>query len=352
SASASASAAPPSSSLPVLAFNDVSCVLGGKNVVDGVSFTIEAGQIICLMGESGCGKTTCLRLAGGIETPSAGAIYLNGECVSTPDAVVPPEKRGLGFLFQDYALFPHLSVYENVCFGIGNLPKDERKARANTLLEAVGLADFANSAPATLSGGEQQRVALARALAPRPHLVLMDEPFSGLDLPQRDAMRDLTKRLLKASGAAGLIVSHDVADAFRVADFIAVQKAGQILAYGTPQDLYDNSRNPEVMRLLGQTLNTMTFEGEAIGFFPYDISLMASADDFGFTACVAHYQPAGLGTLYFLKTHDDTGADTLIQALMPDDIALGTSHNFYVPRARLVLLKGEEANKERTQKWA
>jgi len=165
----------------VLSFRDVSCRFDDQRVVDAVSFDVTPGEIVCLLGPSGCGKTTSLRLAGGMETPDSGKILISGETVSTPTQVVPPENRNIGFLFQDYALFPHLTVLENICFGIRHLPEKERFALARDLLAQVAMTDFEDSFPHTLSGGEQQRAALARALAPEPALLLMDEPFSSLD---------------------------------------------------------------------------------------------------------------------------------------------------------------------------
>lgn len=212
-----------------LRFVDVSCRFGADIVVDKVSFDIAQGEIVCLLGPSGCGKTTSLRLAGGMEALSGGEIWLQGECVATPLHASPPESRRIGFLFQDFALFPHLSVADNISFGIRHFSKQEKQARVAMLLEEVGLQGFDDKFPDTLSGGEQQRAALARALAPAPKLVLMDEPFSSLDPQLRDQMRDLTLRLLKQSQAAGLIVTHDAADALRMADRIAVQNHGRLI---------------------------------------------------------------------------------------------------------------------------
>ena len=222
----------------VLSFRNVSCRFDDQRVVDAVSFDVAPGEIVCLLGPSGCGKTTSLRLAGGMETPDSGKILLSGETVSTPTKVVPPENRNIGFLFQDYALFPHLTVLENICFGIRHLPEKERFALARDLLAQVAMTDFEDSFPHTLSGGEQQRAALARALAPEPALLLMDEPFSSLDQQLRDQMRDLTIKMLRRTGAAGLIVTHDAADALRMADRVAVQRAGRLVQIGTPKNIY------------------------------------------------------------------------------------------------------------------
>ncbi len=234
-----------------LRFVDVSCRFGAENVVDRVSLDIATGEIVCLLGPSGCGKTTSLRLAGGMEVPSSGEIWLGDTLVSTPDAIVPPEYRGVGFLFQDFALFPHLSVFDNVAFGISHLAAGERKHRTLELLDEVGLSDHADKFPHILSGGEQQRAALARALAPYPKLVLMDEPFSNLDPQLRDRMRDLMLRLLKQFGAAGLIVTHDAADALRMADRIAVQTNGRLVQIDTPQVVFNLPKTLDVAKMFG-----------------------------------------------------------------------------------------------------
>jgi ABC-type Fe3+/spermidine/putrescine transport system ATPase subunit len=167
-----------------LSFDSVSFSYNGERAVDNVSFSIAEGEIVCLLGPSGCGKTSCLRLAAGMEKPDDGAISLGGQVVSTSAHVAPPETRHIGFLFQEFALFPHLSVFDNICFGLNGMPPQEQKARALELLKEVGLSGFADKFPNSLSGGEQQRAALARALAPSPRLVLMDEPFSNLDAEQ------------------------------------------------------------------------------------------------------------------------------------------------------------------------
>lgn len=234
-----------------LRFVDVSCRFGADAVVDKVSFDIAQGEIVCLLGPSGCGKTTSLRLAGGMETLSGGEIWLQGECVATPYFASAPETRRIGFLFQDFALFPHLSVADNISFGISHFSKREKQARVAMLLEAVGLEGFGDKFPDTLSGGEQQRAALARALAPEPKLVLMDEPFSSLDPQLRDQMRDLTLRLLKQSDAAGLIVTHDAADALRMADRIAVQNQGRLIQLATPEEIYATPETLDVATMFG-----------------------------------------------------------------------------------------------------
>lgn len=204
----------------------------------GVSLAIEPGEVVCLLGPSGCGKTTLLRIASGVERPTAGRVLINGREVAGPGIFVPPERRNVGLMFQDFALFPHLSLLENVAFGLSALPLEEAGREAMAVLERVGLADLADAFPHTLSGGQQQRVALARAIVPRPAVMLMDEPFSGLDVQLRDAMLDETLAILRETRATSVIVTHDPAEAMRMADRIAVLRAGRIVQVGRPHDLY------------------------------------------------------------------------------------------------------------------
>jgi iron(III) transport system ATP-binding protein len=322
---------------PALSFSNVSCRFDVADVVDGVSFDIQAGEIICLLGPSGCGKTTSLRLAAGMEVPSGGEIYLAGECVSTPQDVAPPEARGIGFLFQDFALFPHLSVYENVTFGLGHLPKEEQKARALELLNAVGLSGFASKYPNILSGGEQQRAALARAMAAKPKLVLMDEPFSNLDPQLRDQMRDLTLRLLRENGAAGLIVTHDAADALRMADRIAVQNKGQILQMDTPEAIYQNPVDLHVAAMFGP-LNIMADAqtGGQIGVRPSDMALHGQAEDFSVDGDVQNVRAIGPDWLCDMALSDGVLWQALVRGGERPENGL---NKFFVPRARLMLFK-------------
>ncbi len=209
----------------------------GAGVLD-LSFSVGAGEILCLLGPSGSGKSTVLRLAAGLERPDRGEIIIDGKSVAGNGAFAPPEKRGVGLIFQDFALFPHRSVLENVAFGLTSQPKSERNAAALRMLERVNLSDLANAYPNTLSGGEQQRVALARALATRPGVMLMDEPFSDLDMQLRDVVREELTRILRNSGAATILVTHDPSEAMRVADRIVLLRDARIVQIGTPEDLY------------------------------------------------------------------------------------------------------------------
>ena len=223
-------------SAPRLILEDISCVFDGRSVVDSVSLELAEGQVTCLLGPSGCGKSTTLRIAAGVEQPSQGRVLINGDCVSGPGVNRPPEARGIGMMFQDFALFPHLNVAANVAFGL----KKDKAARVSDLLARVGLNGFEDKYPHQLSGGEQQRVALARALAPRPQVLLMDEPFSGLDNRLRDGIRDETLAILKEEGSAVLLVTHEPEEAMRMADQIALMRGGKIVQAGAPYNIYNN----------------------------------------------------------------------------------------------------------------
>ena len=224
-----------------LSLRDVRRRFGARAAVDGVSLDVRLGEVLCLVGPSGCGKSTTLRIAAGLERPDAGLVFVGGLLVEGEGRHVPPEKRGVGLMFQDYALFPHLSVTGNVAFGLGHLPRAAREARALDELARVGLAKFANAYPHTLSGGEQQRVALARMLAREPKVVLMDEPFSGLDSEMRSELRAATLARLREAHAAVLIVTHDPAEAACLADRVAVMREGRIVRSGTPGMVYSDA---------------------------------------------------------------------------------------------------------------
>ena len=223
---------------PRLEIRNLRRAFEGRAVVDDVSLTIMPGQVTCLLGPSGCGKSTTLRMIAGVEMQDSGEIHVDGQLICDTVYRVPPERREIGLMFQDFALFPHLSVADNVAFGIKTRDKAARRARVRELLERVDLARFIDGYPHQLSGGEQQRVALARALAPKPKIMLMDEPFSGLDNRLRDGIRDETLTILKEEGTAVLLVTHEPDEAMRMADEIALMRDGRIVQQGAPYNVY------------------------------------------------------------------------------------------------------------------
>ena len=213
-------------------------VFDARRVVDDVSFQILAGEVACLLGPSGCGKSTTLRMIAGVDMQDSGRILVDGNLVCDTVSRVPPERRAIGLMFQDFALFPHLSVAENVAFGLPGGHAANR-ARVDELLARVHMSAHLHSYPHALSGGEQQRVALVRAIAPKPRVMLMDEPFSGLDERLRDGIRDETLALLKEEGTAVLLVTHEPEEAMRMADQILLMRDGRIVQQGAPYNLYN-----------------------------------------------------------------------------------------------------------------
>lgn len=222
----------------VLALDGVGKDFGSVAALKEVSCGIGAGEILCLVGRSGCGKSTMLRLIGGIERPDRGSIILNGREIAGPQNFVEPDKRQIGFVFQDYALFPHLTVEDNIAFGIRSLSSRERERRVAEMLELVGLEPMAKRYAHSLSGGEQQRIALARAMAPRPKLILMDEPFSNLDLNLKRRVRSETIALLRQVNATAIMVTHDPQEALMLGDHVVLLNNGEVVQQGTGDDLY------------------------------------------------------------------------------------------------------------------
>ena len=230
----------------------VSHAYGKNKVLDNASLMIPAGEVVCLLGPSGSGKTTLLRLAAGLEKVQQGKIVIDDDVIADENLHVPPAQRGIGLLFQDYALFPHLSVLANVTFGLHNISKSLAERRAMEMLDKVGMTQHAQNHPHTLSGGQQQRVALARALAPEPKLLLLDEPFSGLDTNMRGKICEETLGLLKLSGVATVMVTHDPEEAMFMADRIKILgKTGRILQTGRPHDIYYHPNHEFVAKLFG-----------------------------------------------------------------------------------------------------
>ena len=225
-------------------------------IVHALSFSLARGEIGCLLGPSGCGKTTVLRAIAGFEPLQGGRIALGGREISRPGVTAPPETRQVGVVFQDYALFPHLSVAENIAFGLRKLAKPQRMQRVRALLNLVGLSAQSSKYPHELSGGQQQRVALARALAPEPDLLLLDEPFSNLDVDLRERLAAEVRDILKASGTTAVLVTHDQHEAFAIADQIGVMQAGEIVQWDSAYNLYHRPASRFVADFIGHGVFT------------------------------------------------------------------------------------------------
>lgn len=233
---------------------------GDEPAVNDASFDLDDGKLLALVGESGSGKTTLLRMLAGLETPDAGEIRLDGATLSSPQGVVPPERRGIGLVFQSHALFPHLTVEGNIGFGVKHLDRTERAKVVPGMLDLVGLSGYQNRYPHELSGGERQRVALARALAPNPRLLLLDEPFSSLDARLRQSVRDETRSILRERGTTAVFVTHDTGDALTIADGIVVLKRGEVQQIGAPPEVYHAPSNSYVASFFG-TCNFLPLRG-------------------------------------------------------------------------------------------
>jgi len=237
---------------PLLSLNNIECRYDNTPVVKDLSFHVKPGSMVCLLGQSGCGKTTVLRSIAGFEPLYSGEIHKHGKVISKPGFTLAPEKRGLGMVFQDYALFPHLNVAANISFALKGKSNTEKHQTAETLLETVGLAGYGERFPHELSGGQQQRIALARALAAKPDLILMDEPFSNLDVELRERLALEVRGILKQQGIAAIMVTHDQHEAFLLGDMVGIMKDGRILQWDTPFNLYHEPANRFVADFIGQ----------------------------------------------------------------------------------------------------
>lgn len=234
-----------------LTVNDLSLQFGNKTIFSQVGFHLEQGQIACLLGRSGCGKTSILRCLSGFETPKTGTIRLNDTTFFDNATHIPAHKRNIGMVFQDYALFPHLTVRQNIAFGLTHLDKHAQQQRVLELLELIQMAELGSRYPHELSGGQQQRVALARCLAPRPSLVLLDEPFSNLDVDLRTSLSHQVKQLLKSQNVIAILVTHDQNEAFAMADVVGVVSDGTLQSWDTPANLYHRPTNEQVACFIG-----------------------------------------------------------------------------------------------------
>ena len=236
---------------PALLFDAVSKNYDGRQALNALSWELGRGEILCLLGPSGCGKTTTLMIAAGLLREDSGRVFLRGREVSGPKNFTPPEKRGIGFVFQDYALFPHMTALDNAAFGVSG-GRAAGRAAAQETLKTLNLDDKAHLYPHDLSGGEKQRVALARAIAPSPRIILMDEPFSNLDRHLRERLREKTRAILREKGASCLFVTHSSEEAMWMGDRILLMREGRIVQQGKPQELFDKPADISAARLFGE----------------------------------------------------------------------------------------------------
>ena len=240
--------------MPLLEINDVSVSFGDTEVLSDISLELESKQLLAVLGASGAGKSTLMRLIAGFDSVGAGSIVLDGETLSDTSKTVAPEKRSIGIVPQDSALFPHLNVSQNIGFGLSGLSKEAKAERVGELLRLIRMEEFASRMPQELSGGQVQRVALARALAPRPKLVLLDEPFSALDAELRGQLREEVRQVLRAEGATAVLVTHDQEEALSLADRVAVLREGKIIQVGSPSEIYNSPADVGIATFLGESV--------------------------------------------------------------------------------------------------
>lgn len=299
----------------MLSLANISYAHGSKAVLNNIDLDLEPGEIGCLLGPSGCGKTTALRLIAGLETLQAGEIHLDGKLIANAHQQTPPHQRQVGLVFQDFALFPHLTIAQNVAFGLSAWPRVEREARVHAMLQLTGLLAEADNAPHRLSGGQQQRVALARALAPRPRLLLLDEPFSSLDVDLRERLSIEVRDILKLEGITALLVTHDQHEAFAMADRIGVMNDGVIQQWDNPYNLYHRPKTRFVADFVGEGV---LLPGRVVSDREVEIELgrlegvTAAACDGG--SCMVYGQGAAVDVLLRPDDiiHDDASTLTAI----------------------------------------
>jgi iron(III) transport system ATP-binding protein len=296
--------------------------------VDAISLSVERGEFVCLLGPSGCGKTTTLRMIAGFLEPDGGEIRVSGKVVSSPGAVVPPERRNMGMIFQSYAVWPHMTVQQNVAYGLKmqKAPAAEQKARADAMLKATRLDNYSLRYPAELSGGQQQRVALARALAPSPDILLLDEPLSNLDANLRGEMRFEIRRLHEEFRNTSIYVTHDQVEAMTMADRIVVMSAGRIEQIGTPEEVYERPKSRFVARFIGASnvIEARHLDGQRVQLG--DHTLHIGQGDFA---------GPGRDMSFCVKTHDveivhgDDHAANVVPGVVHSQAYLG-SHRDYI----------------------
>jgi iron(III) transport system ATP-binding protein len=240
--------------MPLLEIKDVSMNFGATQVLSGITLELESRQLLAVLGSSGAGKSTLMRLIAGFDAVASGSIVLDGVILSDSRATIAPEKRSIGIVPQDSALFPHLNVRQNIGFGLSGLARDAKEQRVNELLQLIRMEEFAGRMPEELSGGQVQRVALARALAPKPKLILLDEPFSALDAELRQQLREEVRQVLRAEGATAVMVTHDQEEALSLADKVAVLREGRIIQVGSPSEIYNSPADVGIATFLGESV--------------------------------------------------------------------------------------------------
>lgn len=312
-----------------LAVRGVAKSFGPDEVLSGIDLDAESAAIMTLLGPSGCGKTTLLRIVAGLETADRGSVEVGGVTVAGPGVHVPTERRRVGMVFQNGALFPHLSVAHNVGYG---LPRGERKQsrRIDEMLELVGLAGLGDRMPDTLSGGQAQRVALARALAPGPAVLLMDEPFSNLDAVLRSRLRREVDEAVRAAGVTTVLVTHDRQEAFALSDRVAVVRDGRIVQVGTPRDLYVHPVDDKVAAFVGEVGGRLTPDGPLLR--PEDLAVSTVADECGedrVGGTVTRAEFAGADA--FLEVRLDSGASVTVR-VAGGDVPAATGDRVFVAR--------------------
>ena len=308
---------------PRLRVSSISWVNGNKKILDNVSFSLYPGEVLCLLGDSGCGKTSLLRVISGLDKQDMGEIYINEERISTARLNMPPELRPVSLIFQDYALFPHMTVYENIAYGLKDFDRYQKKLKIDKVLTDLGLIQYSEKYPHELSGGEQQRVALARATAPEPVILLMDEPFSGLDRSLREHIREETISVLRNSESAVILVTHDPEEAMLMGDRIALMKDGKIIQIGSNDELIFSPANDYtvstfsnvntyITRVKSKKVKTPFGEFDAVNVDEgYEVKVLIRDQAFNLTA------PSKENS-YIVKQIDFTGENTRIQ-LTPID---------------------------------
>ena len=310
---------------------------GDVTTVDGISLSVDPGEFICLLGPSGCGKTTTLRMIAGFLEPDGGEIRVHGKMVSAPGAVVPPERRNMGMIFQSYAVWPHMTVRDNIGYGLKmkRVAQAERESRTDAIVKATRLTEHAGKFPAELSGGQQQRVALARALAPNPEILLLDEPLSNLDANLRGDMRFEIRRLHDEFRNTSIYVTHDQVEAMTMADRIVVMNMGRIEQIGSPQDVYDRPASRFVARFIGAS---NVVDGKRNGDRTVEVA--------GHTLAIGEgdFAAPGASMSFCVKTHDlellpegNDGANT-VPGVVRSHAYLGSHRDYIVDIGQELLI--------------